>query len=399
MKDTLDPSAAPPASGDDEGGGEDEPPTRPLSLQELMMQRDMAFDDGMPVLSLHDTWAALVAIDEGCRITMFNSEAERITGLRACDVLGRRFCQALWPMGCSNSADRRGCPWQPAIEGRERRKYPREVTNRVGDRRVDILLGARTTRFDEGRPGALITFVDLTQRRETERVRNELVAEVFHELRSPICAISMAAHFLNADFDRLESERIRSMLATIQHNASQLLSDLNDLLNRSTFTADSPRIAPMPVKLDPIVDQVVWKLEPLLSERGQRVRKAYTFVPDVMADERRIEQVLVNLVANANKYSVDGDEIVVNAVVRGASLLVSVEDHGPGIQATDRPRIFDRFYRSEEAVNVASGAGLGLAIVRTIVEAHQGQVGIDQSAPTGARFWFTLPLALDDQPA
>ena len=115
----------------------------------------------------------------------------------------------------------------------------------------------------------MITFVDLTQRREMERVRNELMAEVFHELRSPICAISMAAHFLNADFDHLEPERIRSMLRTIQHNSSQLLDDLNDLLNRSTFTAEAPSASPVPLNLDPVVDQVIWKLEPLLAQRGQ----------------------------------------------------------------------------------------------------------------------------------
>src|SRR5919197_729943 len=276
------------------GDGEAEPATRPMSLQELVARRETAFDDGMPTLSLHDTWAA---------------------------------------------------------------------------------------------------FVDLSQRREMERVRNELVAEVFHELRSPICAISMAAHFLNADFDHLEPERIRSMLATIQHNASQLLNDLNDLLNRSTFTVDAPTVTRMPLQLDPIVDQVIWKLEPLLAERGQRVRKAYAVLPDVLADERRIEQVLVNVLTNANKYSVDGDELIIDAVVRGDALLVSVEDHGPGIDPKDRAHIFDRFYRAGTTATSASGAGLGLAIVRTIIDAHKGHVGVDDVHPHGARFWFTLPLA------
>src|SRR5205085_8587614 len=135
---------------------------------------------------------------------------------------------------------------------------------------------------------------------------------------------------------------IRSMLATIQHNASQLLNDLNDLLNRSTFTVDTPNVTVMPLQIDPIVDQVIWKLEPLLAERGQRARKVYSVVPDVLADERRVEQVLVNLLANANKYSIDGDELLIDAVVRGDALLISVEDHGRGIDPQDRAHIFDR---------------------------------------------------------
>ncbi|HZS87913.1 MAG TPA: PAS domain-containing sensor histidine kinase [Chloroflexota bacterium] len=397
MKETVDPPILRAIRGGNGGrGGDDgagQPPFRPIALQELVARHDVMYDEGNPTVTLHDTWAAMVAVDEGCRIRLFNREAERITGLRAHEVLGRRFCQALWPMGCSDDAERTGCPWQYAIDGREKRKHPRELTARIGDRRVDILLGARSTTVDQDRPGALITFVDLSQRREIERVRHELLAEVFHELRSPICAISMAAHFLNTDFDRLETERVRSMLATIQHNAGQLLNELNDLLNRSTFTVDTPTITAAPINLDPVIDQVIWKLEPLLIQRAQTVRKAYTRLPDVLADERRIEQVLVNLVSNANKYSVDGDEFIIDAVVRGDSLLVSIEDHGPGIDDKDRAHIFDRFYRAQGVAEEVGGAGLGLAIVRTIVEAHHGRAGVEDASPSGARFWFTLPLA------
>src|SRR5437879_1045616 len=148
----------------------------------------------------------------------------------------------------------------------------------------------------------------------------------------------------------------------------------------------------MRLQLDPIVDQVIWKLEPMLAKRGQRVRKAYSVLPDVLADEQRIEQVLVNLLVNATKYSVDGDELLIDAVVRGDALLVSVEDHGQGIDPKDRAHVFDRFYRAGSAATSTSGAGLGLARVRTIVEAHKGQVGVEDVRPHGARFWFTLPL-------
>src|SRR5205807_9323472 len=161
MKRTLGP---PPAQTRTGGGGDGaaEPPTRPMSLPELVARREAAVDGGLATLSLHDTWAAIVAIDEGCRIEAFNREAERITGLQAQEVLGRRFCHALWPMGCSASPERLGCPWQHAIQGHERRKHPREVMARIGERRVDVLLGARTTLSERGTPGALITFVDLT---------------------------------------------------------------------------------------------------------------------------------------------------------------------------------------------------------------------------------------------
>jgi signal transduction histidine kinase len=341
--------------------------------------------------ALQDTWAALVSIDGDCRIRAFNREAERLTGRTARAVLGRRVCAALWPMGCA--PDRGGCPWQPALEGTERRAQPREVTATVGTRPIDVLLGARPTTLGDGRPGALLTFIDLSQHRALDRVRASLMAEVFHELRSPIGSIAIAAHFLSADFATLPPARIRALLGTIQHNAGTLLADLNDLLNRSTFSTDAPRVTPRALELTPVVEQVLWKLHPLLEQRGQRVQADVASAPLVWADERRIEQVLVNLVANANKYSAAGDEIVVGARAEGACVRVSVEDHGPGIAAEARGRVFERFYRGAESAGGVPGAGLGLAIVRRIVQAHGGAVGVEESVPHGARFWFTLPVA------
>src|SRR5437763_11379201 len=165
MKKTLGPPLVQMRNGRG-GDGDDAGPTRPVSLHELVARHGTAFDDGMPTLSLHDTWAAIVAIDEDCRIRAFNREAERITGLHAPEVLGRRFCEALWPMDCGAGPEHSSCPWPHAIHGHERRRHPREVMARIGERRLDVLVGARTSLTDSGRPGALITFVDLTQRRD-----------------------------------------------------------------------------------------------------------------------------------------------------------------------------------------------------------------------------------------
>lgn len=339
--------------------------------------------------ALHDTWAALVSIDEDCRIYLFNAEAERLTGRCADDVMGQHACTAL---GLPCSGERDACRWRRAVDGVERRLQPREMKLHLADRHVEVLLGARPSRTPGGRRGAVLTFTDLTHHRNIEQMRTALMADVFHELRSPICAISMAAHFLDADFEQLPADRVRGLINTIQHNASTLLADLNDLLNRSTFTNDAPTITPRTVDLAGIVEQAVWKLQPLLEDRGQSVRLDLDVLPLLWADERRIEQVLVNLLANANKYSAAGDEIVVGAELQGPFVRVFVEDHGPGLPPDEQGRVFDRFYRSSATANSVTGAGLGLAIVRRIVEAHGGKVGVESSAPHGARFWFTLPF-------
>jgi signal transduction histidine kinase len=283
----------------------------------------------------------------------------------------------------------------------------------------------------------VLTLVDLTPHKAVERVRAALLAEVFHELRAPIGAIALAAHFLNADLEtvRTEPERVRGLVSTIQRQAGTLLADLNDLLNRSSFATDRPTLAARAVEVGPIVEQAVWKMAMLLEQRGQRVRLALDTVPPVWVDERRIEQVLVNLLANATKYSVEDDEIVIAARVLapgaedaagtvrngdgdtaqpsagstdavGATateirgwVRLEVEDHGPGIPAAERGRIFERFYRgtaqTDPSAPAADGAGLGLAIARRLVEAHGGRIGVEESRPHGARFWFTLPIAAE----
>jgi len=341
--------------------------------------------------ALRDTWAAIVAVDEDCSIRLFNGEAERITGRAASDVEGQHFCDAMGLDDCS--PDRATCAWRPAIDGAERRTQPRELTARVDGRRLDLLIGARHSPTPDGRPGALITFVDHSSYRTLEQTRATLMADVFHELRSPLSAITMAAYFLSADFADLQPERARTLLNTIHHNASTLLSDLNDLLNRSTFTNDAPSVLPRALNLADVIEQATWKLQPLLDERGQRVRTIDTPLPLVWADERRVEQVLVNLLANANKYSVADDEIVLVVEVEGPSVRVTVEDHGPGLPPDEQKRVFDRFYRGAKTAASVTGAGLGLSIVRKIVEAHGGRIGVEDSKPHGARFWFTLPLA------
>jgi len=343
---------------------------------------------GAPVLA--DTWAALIAIDPNCAITLFNGEAERLTGYRAEDTLGRHVCDVL---GLECGAAGVDCRWRRAVVGAEHRKEPRATTLHPQGRRVEVLLGERQSRGADGRAGAVLTFIDLTYHRNMEQMRTALMADVFHELRSPVCAISMAAHFLDADFAQLPPDRIRDLLGTIQRNASTLLTDLNDLLNRSTFTDDAPTVTPRALDLDVVVEQAVWKLQPLLEERAQGVRVDLGALPLLWADERRVEQVLVNLLANANKYSVEGDEVVVGAKIQGAMVRVYVEDHGPGLSAADKERVFDRFYRSKATSGTAPGAGLGLSIMRRIVEAHGGRVGVEASSPHGARFWFTLPIA------
>jgi signal transduction histidine kinase len=111
-----------------------------------------------------------------------------------------------------------------------------------------------------------------------------------------------------------------------------------------------------------------------------------------MGDERRLTQVLSNLLSNAIKFSPEGGKVTVQGKVRFEEVIVCVSDEGPGIALEDMPRIFDLFYRSNEASRKTKGAGLGLFLAKTVVEAHKGRIWVDDRVTNGARICFSLPL-------
>lgn len=165
---------------------------------------------------------------------------------------------------------------------------------------------------------------------------------------------------------------------------------MNQLIERS----EAPGLAPPPalLALSPIIQNAVTAVMPLLERREQAVALAIDETT-LLVDEQRLEQIVVNLLTNAAKYSTPRDTISIRTTLAETHVSIEIEDHGPGIPESDRRRIFDRFYRSEGAAADAPGLGLGLAIVRDIVVGWGGHVGVDDVKPHGALFWFTIPRA------
>jgi signal transduction histidine kinase len=135
-----------------------------------------------------------------------------------------------------------------------------------------------------------------------------------------------------------------------------------------------------------------------LTDRFRTQSTVHTFVidfpedfPTIHADEDRLNQVLSNLLSNAVKYSPDGGLVTISGHVRKDDIVVCVQDEGPGIAPEDIPRVFDRFYRSNEASRKTKGAGLGLFLAKAVIKAHQGQIWVDEKVKHGTRICFSLP--------
>lgn len=227
--------------------------------------------------------------------------------------------------------------------------------------------------------------------RELDRLRGELIANVSHELRTPLGLIKIFCTTLLRDDMELALETQREFLRDIDDETDKLEQIVDNLLDLSRIGAGRLRLDKQVTGLGQLARQVM----DAMKVHSQRHRLIFDF-PDepilAFVDPKRVEQVLRNLLGNAIKYSPDGGEIAVHGHWDGKHFaLIWVNDQGIGIPEEDLERVFERFYRVESGTTVR-GAGLGLAVCRSLVEAHGGQIWAESTLGAGSTFYFTLPV-------
>ena len=222
---------------------------------------------------------------------------------------------------------------------------------------------------------------------------------VTHELRTPLTSIIGFTTTLLAEDVRWEPEEQRDFILTIQQEADRLNELIVHLLDLSRLEAGMLPISVEPVPIHNIIEDALPQFNTLINDQILQVEIPEN-LPPIIADKKRISQVLVNLVRNAAAYSPKGTEISIIARKRGNFAQVIVADQGPGIPSTDHKRVFRAFQRGEKAENgLLQGAGLGLAICKGLVEAHGGHIWITKKMTPGASICFTIPLVSEQMPS
>jgi two-component system phosphate regulon sensor histidine kinase PhoR len=244
--------------------------------------------------------------------------------------------------------------------------------------------------------GVVLVLYDVTALRRLEQVRTEFVANVSHELRTPLTAIQGYLETLLGGALE-ERENARRFLDIAFRHTERLGRLLNDLTDLSNIELNKVKLVLEPVALEEIIDSVIAIMQPR-AEAGHVTITADVApgLPPAVADHDRLEQILINLVDNAVKYTPAGGRVTVRASVSagGGVLVVDIEDTGIGIPAADLPRITERFYRVDKARSrELGGTGLGLAIVKHLVIAHGGELTIESTAGRGTTVRFTLPIS------
>jgi two-component system sensor histidine kinase KdpD len=230
-------------------------------------------------------------------------------------------------------------------------------------------------------------------RSETERLRNSLLSAVSHDLRTPLATITGSASALVEQEARLDAAARRELAQAIQEEADRLNRLVHNLLEMTRLESGGVRVRKDWHPLEEVVGSALARVEKRLGERRVDIDLPPE-LPLVPLDPLLIEQVLINLLDNAIKYTPEGSPIDISAAVEDRAVGVTVADRGPGFAPGEEAQIFEKFYRGQDA-GTRTGAGLGLAISRGIVEAHGGRITAEPRAGGGAVFRFTLPLAAE----
>jgi two-component system phosphate regulon sensor histidine kinase PhoR len=245
----------------------------------------------------------------------------------------------------------------------------------------------------EREPGGVVAvFHDISDLKRLERIRKDFVANVSHELRTPVTVIKGYAETLLEGVLTENDLRAARFVEIILNHSQRLTALINDLLSLSELESAAFALELEPVTLEGTLRRACTLLEPKAVAKGIALTLPGQPLPTVLADQARLEQVLINLVDNGVKYTPAGGAVTIDVQDDGDHVRITVRDSGPGIPVDSIPRLFERFYRVDAGRSrEEGGTGLGLAIVKHIVQLHGGTVTAGNNSPgPGACFSFTL---------
>jgi two-component system, NtrC family, sensor histidine kinase KinB len=331
----------------------------------------------------------IIGTDRNGVVQYFNRQAEKVLGLPAALVVGRRAGE-LPQENAVVSRISGDIDAQAEVENDE------SIRVQVGGSEHAFSYELRRLVDEEGRwIGYLARLHDVTRFRQVDEIRRKMISTVSHELRTPLTSMGMSLELLQeaGSIDAFTPIQ-RELLLNIQEDVRRLQSFVNDLLDLSRIEQGRGTLRITPTTPRELSDGAVRQLLPVASRQEIQidVTGVPASLPAVAVDPNRVRQVFTNLLTNAIRYTPMRGTISITAEQFDGSVVFGIRDNGPGIAADETERVFDRFYQIRDDQR-AGGSGLGLAIVKEVVEAHGGRVWVESAVGRGSTFYFTLPLA------
>lgn len=331
----------------------------------------------------------IMTLDKNNRITYFSHGAERITGWDRDEVLNVT-CDQVFHLAKQDDHFSQSIP-SPG----QRQKLT--ITLAKGRLATLAITGAKLAPTDIEDAQVVLVFRDVSEEEAVHQLMGHFLANIAHEFRTPLSALAASIELLLDQAHERKTD-MQELLTSLHLGILGLRTLVDNLLESASIETGRFRVSPRRSDLGKIISEAAQTMQPLLEKYGQHLTvELPTEIPFVLADAKRIVQVMVNLLSNANKYGPSDAEITIRAKDKKARVRVEVIDQGPGIQASEHDDLFVRFVHPDLPDESAKmGVGLGLSVVKAIVEAHGGKVGVENHPQRGAIFWFTLPKAREE---
>ncbi len=325
----------------------------------------------------------VIVIDNDEQIMLLSEPAHKMLDLRAADIIGRPY----WEVIRNENVNR--CLREAFEKGEAIRS---ELSVLSEDESFFNLQVSPVVQQDGRMNGLIAVFHNITELKKMEKMRREFIANVSHELKTPLTSIKGFAETLQEGAVH-EEESAHRFLDIICRQCSRLENLVNDILSLSQIESNGLSLHVQEVSLNKTINSVVTLYDEKIRDKGHRIEKRLNNdLPLIRADQQMVEQVIANLLENAIKFTPDNGRITIRTEESATHVRLDVSDTGIGVPPEHLPRLFERFYRVDKARSRdLGGTGLGLAIVKHIVQAHSGKVEVHSEVNKGTTFSVFLP--------
>ncbi|MDD5596114.1 MAG: ATP-binding protein [Candidatus Omnitrophica bacterium] len=329
----------------------------------------------------------LVIVDAQGRVVMMNPAAEKLLGVSKKEKVGKSILENLKEEQLVSLVN----------ESQDKDDKEIELVSQKDDTKRTLRASSAVIENENGQSIGMVSVLsDITKQKELDQLKANFVSNITHELRTPLVAIDKSIALILAKNAGEISSAQEEFLSIAQRNIKRLSIMINDLLDLSKLEAGKMKINALPTSIAFVIEEAVGSLINWSKTKSISIeKKIENGLPQINIDGDRIIQVLTNLIGNAIKFTPANGNVIIEASLSAESkeVMITVQDNGVGISKEDLPNIFNKFYQAGERVaSDINGTGIGLSIVKEIVELHRGKIWVESEKGVGARFIFTLPL-------
>ncbi len=338
---------------------------------------------------------AVFVVDTNKRVTIMNKAAEQMIGKPTSEAYGKAVYE-LFDIVDKEQKTFGEAEWTKAIEEKVviRLSQDAVILTKMGVKiPVVVTIAPIVDRNTESLQGFVVTLLDVTAERALEEARIRFISTASHQLRTPMTSVRWYAELLMEGALGQLSEDQKHAIADIYTSINRLIDLLNLLLQVSRIEANRVKTEPVPTDIVKLTDEVYHSLESQFRDKSQQLQVfAEGTIPTLPMDKMIVWQVIQNYITNASNYSPKNSTIEVHIKMTAEGLQYGVTDHGIGVPQAARARLFEKFYRADNALKVrANGSGIGLSLCKSLAEGWGGRVWFESEEGKGSTFYFTMP--------